>query len=233
MNRQAPASSSLEALGVARIKDKCLLGFFTSRIPSKRQTELSRHFVSGLQLVKPVGSARSKQEAAGVFLFFQVDPSGEFVYGALISDASYPERVAYQLLTEFQNGLLASVKAEKLRSACSRSLERMHRGRARDLMRKYGDASAADPTRQVLRKVESVKVVVDANIKKVLENHGSLQQLASRTDSLSDAAKEFNKEATNVRTTTWKQKMGLTIVVAVLLAAILGYMIFVLVRLVT
>ncbi|KAL8444868.1 hypothetical protein Emag_005280 [Eimeria magna] len=230
MNTQAGA---VTLLGVARVQPRSVLATFTPRISSKQQKEFSQGFEAALDVVRPVGSARFKGENNGFSFLFQVDPAAQLVYGAVIRDPDYPERIAYQLLSEFQKTLVSSFGQEKLQMMSRDSLERRFGKEAKGLINKYGKLSGADPTSQVLQKVESVKVVVDANIKKVLENHGNLQDLASKSDSLAGASRQFKKEATGVKHETWKQKAGLTIVIGVLLAAILGYMIFVIIQLAT
>lgn len=134
-------------------------------------------------------------------------------------------------MQELQNVVLQGADVEKLRSAGARSLERLYKSQARHIIIKYGNAANQDPTAQVMMKLESVKVIVDENIKKVLQTHGNLDDLATRTDNLAVSAKQFNKNATEVKNITWRQKLGLTVVLGILLASILAYMIYVLVEL--
>ncbi|KAL8271778.1 hypothetical protein Esti_004287 [Eimeria stiedai] len=238
-------------LGVARVQPKRVLATFAPRISSKQQTEFSQGFEVALGVVKPVGSARFKAERSGLSFLFLVDPAAQLVYGAVVRDPNYPDRIAYQLLSqnkrrgsppscvqafharEFQKSLSLKCGEQQLKSISGSVLERSFRKEARGLLSKYSSALAADPTSQMLQKVESVKVVVDANIKKVLENQGNLLDLGSRADSLAGASRQFKKEAQEVNYETWKQKAGLTIVIVVLLAAIVGYMVFVVVQLAT
>lgn len=131
---------------------------------------------------------------------------------------------------EFRSALLRTVGPGRLGTAPAKSLERPFKRQARDLIAKYADASTLDPTAQVIKKVEDVKVIVDQNIKKVLQNQGNLEDLASRTDNLASTAKQFNKDANAVKNITWRQKMGLTIVLGILLAGILAYIIYALVE---
>lgn len=230
MANNSANSNQVGLLGAARLKDRCILGCFFPRIPAKSQTAFTHLFEEGIERVRPVGSARAKTEADETILFMQVDPSAAFVYGAVVTDKSYPDRIAYQMLTEFQN-IIRRSDAAKLETAAARSLERPLKSLARDIIIKYGNASLRDPTAQVLMKVESVKVIVDNNIKKVLETHGNLEDLATRTDNLAGAANQFNKDATAVKNITWRQKVGLTVVLGVLVAGIVAYMIYVLVEL--
>ncbi|OEH73844.1 synaptobrevin protein [Cyclospora cayetanensis] len=121
------------------------------------------------------------------------------------------------------------VSQEKIVSAAPKSLERLFKRQAREIISKYEDVASLDPTTQVIKKVESVKVVVDQSIKKVLQNQGNLEDLVSRTHNLASSAKQFNKDATAVKDATWRQKMGLTLVLGFLLAGILAYIIYALV----
>lgn len=225
------ANNLVALLGVARIKGKCNLGCFCARIPAKQQAGYTQQFEKGIERVRPVGSARSKMDINGGVLFIQVDTSAEYVYGAIVTEKTYPDRIAFQMLTEFQNALLMAVGPAKLGIASAKSLERPFKKQARDIIVKYADASSLDPTAQVINKVESVKVIVDQNIKKVLQNQGNLEDLATRTDNLATTAKQFKKDANEIRKFTWRQKMGLTIVLGVLLAGIIAYIVYALVEL--
>lgn len=225
------ANNRVALLSVARLKDRCVLGCFCARIPAKKQTEYKLQFEKGVERVRPVGSARLREDVNGSIMFLQVDTSAEYVYGAIITDKNYPDRIAYQMLTEFQCGLLRTVGPEELGTSSANSLERSFKRQARDLMGKYAQDSYLDPTGQVIKKVEDVKVIVDQNIKKVLQNQGNLEDLASRTENLASTAKQFNKDANAVKNITWRQKMGLTIVLGILLAGILAYIIYAFVEL--
>lgn len=93
------ANNHVALLGLARIKDKCILGCFCARIPAKKQTECTLQFEKGVERVRPVGSARSKIDINGAILFLQVDTSAEYAYGAVVTVKDYPDRIAYQMLT--------------------------------------------------------------------------------------------------------------------------------------
>lgn len=128
------------------------------------------------------------------------------------------------------------MKAVQTQPACGSKpglLEKSLRQNVRSLMTKYEQASSVDKTSQVISKVEDVKIEIEKNVQKVLQNQANLGNLESKTSDLAGRANTFKQAAGDVKRVMWWQKKKITIVLALVIASVLAYLIFVVIDLIS
>jgi len=92
-------------------------------------------------------------------------------------------------------------------------------------MNKYDNPASFDATADVSAKVDSVKIVMQDNIKKVLETHGNIERLESKTDNLNQQAAQFQQSAEDLRRIMWWRKTKILILIGIVVAALVAYVI--------
>jgi len=131
---------------------------------------------------------------------------------------------------EFVQTVSLHEDSSSLAAVPSGSLSKELRKPLRDLMNKYDDPASFDATADVSAKVDSVKIVMQDNIKKVLETHENIERLESKTENLNTQAAQFQQSAQDLRRVMWWRKTKVLILIGFVAAAILAYIIIMVVR---
>lgn len=98
-------TSQVAVLGAARISDKVILGVYAARIQSKEQKicvgllKEAIQKLSGSTATRAAARTRSSKEERQEVVYLQVDKSAAFIFGAVVTNRQYPERIAYRMLS--------------------------------------------------------------------------------------------------------------------------------------
>jgi len=87
-----------------------------------------------------------------------------------------------------------------------------------NLLKKYGTNKLAE----VAQRVEDVKSVMRDNVDKTLENVERLEDLETKSENIKSSAKQFEKNASNVKSTMRWRYIKMTMIIVVLLAIVIG-----------
>ncbi|PHJ16056.1 synaptobrevin protein [Cystoisospora suis] len=218
-------------MAVGNLKSKTVLSTFYGRLTSKEKDALTPLFPRFLEGA-PASAAALRRKFpvdGGGLMFLAGDPTGSFLLGVYMQNKQYPERVAFGLLTEFQELVLKAVQTQPGCGSRPGLLEKVLRQSVRSLMSKYEQASNVDKTTQVINKVEDVKIEIEKSVQKVLQNQENLGDLECRTSDLAGRANTFKQAAGDVKRVMWWQKTRITIVLGLVILSVLAYLIFVLI----
>ncbi|PFH33486.1 synaptobrevin protein [Besnoitia besnoiti] len=227
--RTADAAWNVGFVAVGSLKSKEVVDIFYGRLTSKEKSAIAPLFPGVLQTA-PNASASVRRkfpvEDGGV-MFLASDSTGSFLFGVYVQDRTYPERAAFALLTEVQQLVSEAIQAEP---ACGKKpglLAKRVRQAVRGLISKFDLPASVDKTAEVLKKVEDVKLEMEKNVQKVLQNQANLESLESKTDQLASSAKTFKQTAGDVNRATWWQKVKLTILLGFFVTAVVAYLVFI------
>jgi len=143
---------------------------------------------------------------------------------AAIRGARFPERLAYGLLQDLLEKTAATETEERLSEAKSGELTISLKGRLKELMKSYSDPAKADKVTEVHEKVESVKGLMQENVKKILETHVSLEVLQTKSDSMSTSADQFLKRSVSLRREVQLRNIKVKVVTAAATSALALYL---------
>ncbi|KAH0479746.1 MAG: uncharacterized protein KVP18_001074 [Porospora cf. gigantea A] len=216
------SNRNLSFIGVGRVRDHLLLALQFDRMHSSEKTEIEEAFAGHLSAasgrITPGG--RDKRPFKDGTFFLLADRELTCVYGVLVNNKTYPERVAYQVLQEVQQCIRRADDCPTLNSISHHNgLTRYIRQDLRQLMEKYDNAAAADKTCEVAVKVDNVKGAMTENINKVMATHANLQDLEGKTDQMHENAAMFGKNAGELKRLMHRRKMKITIIIVVLVIA--------------
>jgi len=144
----------------------------------------------------------------------------------LITQASYPARVAAQCVDELSRTFL--VKAgEKSLTAKEKGLDKACKSLFDKLCQKYDNVNEIDTLSGVTAKVESVKVVMQDNVKLALQNCVTLQSIEKKAEELQTQAGVFKKTAKDIKNKMWwknlKMKLAIGAIILAIIALILAF----------
>jgi len=149
--------------------------------------------------------------------------SGEHAVVAAMCAADFPRRQAFALLEELAAHTQASASAEAV--AAARGEGELGKALAAPLREALnrGAAAPASAVATVTAKVEEVKVVMEGNINKVLENAENLASIENKSEVLRQEAHQFQKKSVSVRNALWWRNFKMKLIVAAVVLCVLGY----------
>jgi len=205
------------------------------RITNIEKTEIENAFQKFLleAVSRFAPGAREKRTFGSNTLYMLADRELGCIYAVSMRGSAYPERHAFALLGEFVQTVSRHEDSDSLAVVPSGSLTKPLRKPLRDLMEKYDNPATFDATADVSARVDNVKIVMQDNIKKVLETHENIDRLESKTDNLNSQAAQFHQSANDLRKVMWWRKTKVLILIGVVVAAILAYIIIMIVKLAT
>eukprot|EP00294_Goniomonas_avonlea_P006823 CAMPEP_0114558016 /NCGR_PEP_ID=MMETSP0114-20121206/10145_1 /TAXON_ID=31324 /ORGANISM="Goniomonas sp, Strain m" /LENGTH=230 /DNA_ID=CAMNT_0001743355 /DNA_START=16 /DNA_END=708 /DNA_ORIENTATION=+ len=143
----------------------------------------------------------------------------------VITSNEYPQRTVFKFLDEVKREFSGQHKLG-LSTATENSLSKNVRRWLVGLCSKYDNLEAIDKVRGVQAQVDEVKVVMQDNVQKMLENHEKLEDLDDKANQMVNEASHFKKQSTQLKNRMWWQNCKLwvilIIIVIVVLAIIVG-----------
>lgn len=151
--------------------------------------------------------------------------SGEHLVVVAMCGADFPRRQAFAMLEELGARAREAVSAERVVAArTAGEFDQPLAGALREALAQQGSPSSApDAVAEVTAKVEEVKVVMEGNINKVLENAENLSSIENKSEVLRQEAHQFQKKSYSVRNALWWRNFKMKLVAAVVVLCILGY----------
>lgn len=227
------ANENVTFLGVGRVRDQRPLATLHERMPSSDKAELDTAFAGFLSeaqsRIAPGG--REKRKLGFGLMYLLADNERCCVYGVAVKGPDYPDRHAFNLLTEFAGIVQSQSNGSSLSEIEAGSLSRPLKKSLKELMDRYDKPASLDRTISVRNKVDSVKGVMQENVKKILENQASVETLQNKTDGLASSASQFNKSAGDLSRMMWWRKVKVSILLGIVGLAIVGYIVLVVVHL--
>jgi len=223
------SNKNITFIGLGRIKDQAVLASSFDRINAAEKIEIEnafqRYLLEAVSRFSP--GAREKRTFGGSTMYLVADRELFCVYAVSMRGSSYPERHAFALLAELVNSVGQHEDSASLAVMHPGSLTKPLRKQFRDMMDKYDNPAKFDATADVNAKVDTVKIVMQDNIKKVLETHENIDRLESKTDNMNQQAAQFHQSANDLRRIMWWRKTKILILIGLVGAAILAYIIII------
>mmetsp|Transcript_13277 Transcript_13277/g.45936 ORF Transcript_13277/g.45936 Transcript_13277/m.45936 type:complete len:224 (-) Transcript_13277:652-1323(-) len=143
---------------------------------------------------------------------------------AVVTSASYPRRSAFKLLAELREVVSAEV-AEGAVDAMTKEneLRTLVSGGFREKCCQYDDLASVDKVTAVSAQVEDVKMQMEGNIGRMLENAENLSAVENKTEVLRAGAAQFSKRSEQVKRILWWRNVKVKMIVLLLVLCVLGY----------
>ena len=151
--------------------------------------------------------------------------TGEHVAVVAMCGAEFPRRQAFAMLEVLAERARGAASADRVAAARTEGeLNQPLAGALREALAQQGSPSSApDAVAEVTAKVEEVKVVMEGNINKVLENAENLSSIENKSEVLRQEAHQFQKKSYSVRNALWWRNFKMKLVAAIVVLCILGY----------
>ncbi|KAF6001528.1 hypothetical protein CCYA_CCYA13G3512 [Cyanidiococcus yangmingshanensis] len=150
------------------------------------------------------------------------DNDGTCMY-VVFSRASYPQRLAFQFLSELRAEFLRTVgnRAEDVATASENGLTKLCRPLMSELCTLYDKPSGLDKMSRIRMQVEEVKGHMQNNIQEVMKNTDDLEQLQTQSEGLRGEASAFHRSAGTVERKYWWKNARMICVIAVIVILII------------
>eukprot|EP00927_Polykrikos_kofoidii_P026266 TRINITY_DN23420_c0_g1_i1.p1 TRINITY_DN23420_c0_g1~~TRINITY_DN23420_c0_g1_i1.p1 ORF type:complete len:246 (-),score=55.36 TRINITY_DN23420_c0_g1_i1:163-900(-) len=226
---EAPKEKAVTFLAVGRVADGCCLATCNNDgVPEKQYNDAIQVFKKLLTAakakLKPGYRMRLAYGEGSITCL--VDARGEFLFCVVTANQEYPEKFAYQLLSEFQ-GTVREIDENKLDEAKEGGLMEALGAKMLKTLHKYEDPANFDMFIKVMSKISTVKSTMQDNIARAQETQASLGTLSSKTEGMEQAGGMFantaQETADRYAYELWKQQM-ITMATTGIIVAIFVYM---------
>eukprot|EP00440_Ansanella_granifera_P012416 gb/GFBE01013493.1/.p1 GENE.gb/GFBE01013493.1/~~gb/GFBE01013493.1/.p1 ORF type:complete len:238 (+),score=37.24 gb/GFBE01013493.1/:1-714(+) len=218
-------------LAVARVSDGAVLG---SRYDGKVTSQDRRWFDASLKSMLTHASRtaypgwRERSSApvgddSSSTLFALLDHQAVCLFVVGFVGGQYPDRVAFQLLGELSELVHSSSGRERLIEGRPGELSETLKGPMREVFRTYSDPVRVDKASDVQQKVDSLKVVMQDNVRKILETHASLEALDQSAKSMSESANKFLRQSANLKRELQIRNLKIKVITGCCLTAVAAY----------
>ncbi|KAH8921871.1 snare-like protein [Atractiella rhizophila] len=178
---KAPAGSG-QATQLCSVNDLSSFSFYQKPAIGEFLTFLSTTVASRT----PTGSRQSVEKDAYTAHVYH-HSSG--IIGIIVSDAEYPPRVAFSLLSKILEEFSLKFSKTDIDSG------KLNYPELNDYIVKYQDPKQADTILKVQQELDETKVILHKTIEQVLERGEKLDDLVERSNNLSNTSKMFYKSA--------------------------------------
>eukprot|EP00933_Yihiella_yeosuensis_P083834 TRINITY_DN98116_c0_g1_i1.p1 TRINITY_DN98116_c0_g1~~TRINITY_DN98116_c0_g1_i1.p1 ORF type:complete len:232 (-),score=37.02 TRINITY_DN98116_c0_g1_i1:46-741(-) len=220
-------SSVIALLAIARIQDQAILATCYDKNALNAEKKGFEGALSGAlgraKAAYPGWRDRTEcAECIGTLHAF-ADPQALCLVVAGVRDATYPDRVALQLLRDFAEKVRNSHGDEVLSEAHPGSLSSPLRKVMKEMMKTYSDPGAHDKTTEVRAQVDSLKGIMQDNVKKILETHVTLESLENSSSSMSTQANKFLRQSVDLRRQIQFRNLKIKLIVGACVGGVLVY----------
>merc|ERR1712224_1035761 len=140
---------------------------------------------------------------------------------ATITGPEYPSRVAIAMLQELYESFVGAGFIATSGGTGKYSLSKQAKPLMRQVCEKYADPSQVDKTQQLLQTVDVVKSQMQDNIVSLLENTTKAEDMAVKSDQLTEQAAVFKKRTAELKRQMQWKNIKMTIVFVVVIALLI------------
>jgi len=215
--------ANVQYLGVGRLGDRVICASYSNGLSVSNTDEAISKLLQSDNFSNLVPDSVYTSALSGQSWHISVD-NNKFFY-ILMTERSYPTRVATSCITDLKTEIIAKLTVNKLNTARQHSLDGSAKGTLSNLCKKYDNLQEIDQLSRVASQVESVKLQVSENVKLALQNTESLEAVNEKTEHIKAQAGLFKKQGTQLKQQEWwkacKMKMMFGGLVAVVLLIII------------
>lgn len=145
---------------------------------------------------------------------------------AVVTCATYPRRSAFQMLSALQEAVSQNATLEAV-AACQKpeELSKPCHTWLKEIFKKYCDLGKVDKITAVNLQVDEVKMVMEGNINRILDNAESLNTVEDKAENLRNNAMQFQRQSDDLRRILWWRNFKMKLIVALLVGCIVGYIV--------
>ncbi|KAA8494532.1 Vesicle-associated membrane protein [Porphyridium purpureum] len=206
------AEPNVRFLAVARLQDRVpLLWYCSASDPELHEGKFRKLLASG-RVAEHARLTVTDRDVGTIH--FECDPVCVYM---TMCDPSYPQRTAFQLLTEFRDEFSAEF-GPAVRGARDGEMNKSGKRMVKAFMETYDQARNVDQLEGVKYQVDEVKGVMENNIQQALNNQENLDTLVDKTDVMRNEASNFQRSSQAAKNKFWWQNT--TFMVLIVIAAI-------------
>ena len=127
----------------------------------------------------------------------------------MLAEASYPTRLANRLVEELKPPARLAAEGRCTQAAALREIE--------PIVRRYQDPARVDKLAAAGKKVEDVKVSLEANISSLANNQADLDRMEANAVNMRQAAQVFEKGTGDLKKIMWWRNAKLNVCIGVIL----------------
>ena len=224
-SRALTPPEDIKFIGVARSLDRTLVASLTVQrgdIQDQYHTAV-REVLSAQDFAKKVTPGARYRLVGDINAFNFTTDAEQRVY-IVIAAQAYPERLAFQLITELVQKFKQEFSAPSLTcvaGALDGKAKRLFTALAED----YDDPTKRDRLAQVHAQVQDVKGVVAQNLDKVLGNITQASEIEESSKRLSDQAQRFDMQARTLKNRELWRKYKITCFIGLGVLVLIGILI--------
>jgi hypothetical protein len=155
---------------------------------------------------------RSKVIGSDGNYFFTITPTNTFYL--ILVENEYPERQVFQLIEEFQKENIHLLTDEK------GELSKLGKQSLKNLIENY-QKNGNNKIANVNNDIEDIKIEMNQNIKKIVNNLEDAEELKKKSDKIKDSSRDFNKKAGDLKRATCWQNCKWNIILAIIVIGVL------------
>ncbi len=121
----------------------------------------------------------------------------------LICDNDYPQRCAHSCLEDLKAQFCGKVDGHKATTAREGAYDRTCSKTFENICTKYDDLNNVDKLSALSKKVDSVKLTMQANVDMALKNCVKLESIEQQAEELQQQAGVFKKNANELKNKLW------------------------------
>mmetsp|Transcript_39223 Transcript_39223/g.65916 ORF Transcript_39223/g.65916 Transcript_39223/m.65916 type:complete len:293 (-) Transcript_39223:113-991(-) len=141
-----------------------------------------------------------------------------------VTNATYPRRSAFQLLKDARDAVVNNVAPGEITGTSERgALSRTCKPWLKQLSEKYSVLASVDKITAVGAKVDEVRLVMEGNINRVLDNAENLSNVEDKAENLRQNAQQFQRKSESLRKVLWWRNLKMKLIVLLLVLSIVGY----------
>eukprot|EP00929_Paragymnodinium_shiwhaense_P097652 TRINITY_DN59285_c0_g1_i1.p1 TRINITY_DN59285_c0_g1~~TRINITY_DN59285_c0_g1_i1.p1 ORF type:complete len:263 (-),score=90.46 TRINITY_DN59285_c0_g1_i1:106-894(-) len=234
-----PQAKALPFVAVGRVKDAVCLALCSSADAQDQEEHTAVTFGKLLQAakIKLKPGHRTRLQLNKGSLVCMMDQKGEILLCVVTAFLQYPERFAYQMLSEL-NGIIKNKEwldekefqdFQDIQAFSKGGLNKFLKPKMLALIDKYDDPANFDQFQKAMSKINTVKDNMKANIAQVQETGQNMQALQSKTEGMASSASAFNQASAEVedkyRCELLKERL-ITAVSGLLVLGVGGYLFY-------
>eukprot|EP01066_Platyproteum_vivax_P002867 Platyproteum_vivax@DN1360_c0_g1_i1.p1 len=194
---------NLQFLAFGRISDSCILALH-SEWGGKQEHVAIETFVKlmGAAQAKMNPGQRQRLQWNDNSICILMDHTQKYLCGLIATSKSYPDKYAFQLVTQFMEEVLEKSEAlVDVVQAYGLSLE--YKDRMKELLSEYDDPNKFDSLYKVKNKVDTTKIAMGDSVRRVLENTEDLESLEQKSATTVESAAVFGRTTRHYRDQQW------------------------------
>eukprot|EP00742_Colponemidia_sp_Colp-10_P002280 GILJ01002434.1.p1 GENE.GILJ01002434.1~~GILJ01002434.1.p1 ORF type:complete len:227 (+),score=40.18 GILJ01002434.1:64-744(+) len=208
---------NVKFVGVGRTSDLAIMAFHTCM---KNDPNENQYITSFKEVMK--ASAQVQPETRQKLNFdlgtinFKLDKN--YLMYLSITESNYPERHTFAMIDQMMKQV--APEASTLLQGKEGSYKNGKKI-LRDVASNFQDLKKIDKTAATIARVGEVQLIMQNNVKQILQTHENLETLEQKTDDLRVGASQFVRSAVQLKRVFWWRNLKMKLILAAVIIAVL------------